>query len=101
MKWKNFSAPKFVVLLHLIQIGQWTSAKLAGQMHVLTGPATWAAGAVAASCVQRIAKVHDQYLSFVALEAGLFSLGLPSSYLELNDPAAGESQIEVKALPHK
>ena len=56
------------------------------------------AGAVAASCVQRIAKVHDQHLAFVALEAGLFSLGLPNTYLELNDPAAGETQIEV--TPH-
>ena len=45
--------------------------------------------------MQRIAKVPDQYLAFVALEAGLFSLGLPNTYLELNDPGTGEAQIEV------
>ena len=50
---------------------------------------------MAASCVQRIARVHDQYLAFVALEPNMFSLGLPHTYLELNDPAAGEAQIEV------
>ena len=46
-------------------------------------------------CVQRIAKVHDQHLSFIALEAGLFSLGLPNSYLAINDPGANDTQIEV------
>jgi hypothetical protein len=40
--------------------------------------------------------VFDQYLSFIALEPSLFSLGLPNSYLELNDPAARDSQIEVR-----
>ncbi|KAK9829342.1 hypothetical protein WJX72_005270 [[Myrmecia] bisecta] len=54
-----------------------------------------AQGTVAATCVQRIAKVYDQYLSFIALEAGLFSLGLPRTYLELNDPATQETQIEA------
>ena len=40
------------------------------------------------------AQVFDQYLSFIALEAGLFSLSMPASYLELNDPAAQDTQIE-------
>ena len=39
--------------------------------------------------------MFDQYLSFVALEAGLFSLSLPDSYLQLNDPAAQDTQIEA------
>ena len=55
------------------------------------------AGAVERQCVQRIAKVHDQHLSFIALEAGLFSLGLPNSYLAINDPGANDTQIEVSA----
>ncbi len=40
-------------------------------------------------------QVFDQYLSFVALEAGLFSLSMPDSYLQLNDPAAQDTQIEA------
>ena len=52
---------------------------------------------VAASCVQRVGRVYDQYLSFIALEAGLFSLGLRDTYLQLNDPAARDTQI---AVPH-
>ena len=39
--------------------------------------------------------MFDQYLSFVALEAGLFSLSMPDSYLQLNDPAAQDTQIEA------
>jgi hypothetical protein len=53
------------------------------------------AGLVQANCPQRIAKVHDQYLSFIALEGRLFSLGLPDSYLQLNDPKAQDTQIQV------
>ena len=56
------------------------------------------AGLVQANCPQRIAKVHDQYLSFTALEARLFSLGLPDTYLQLNDPKAQDTQIQV--WPH-
>lgn len=56
---------------------------------------TLASNTVASQCVQRIAKVYDQYLSFVALEAGLFSLGLPDTYVQLNDPQAQDTQIEV------
>ncbi|GFH10185.1 SEC1 family transport protein SLY1, partial [Haematococcus lacustris] len=54
-----------------------------------------AVGAVRAGASQRVAKVYDQYLSFVALEPTLFTLGLPNAYVELNDPAAKDSQIEA------
>jgi hypothetical protein len=42
----------------------------------------------------RIANLHDQYNQFIALENGLFSLGLPDTYLRLNDPSAQDTQIE-------
>lgn len=58
------------------------------------------AGLVRANCPQRIAKVHDQYLSFTALEARLFSLGLPDTYLQLNDPKAQDTQIQVTPSLH-
>jgi hypothetical protein len=54
-----------------------------------------AAGTVRAGAAQRIAKVYDQYLAFTALEPSLFSLGQPNAYVELNDPSAKDSQIEV------
>jgi hypothetical protein len=38
--------------------------------------------------LQRIAKVYNQYLEFVTLENGMFSLAQPLSYVQLNDPAA-------------
>lgn len=56
---------------------------------------TLASNTVAAQCVQRIAKIYDQYMSFIALEAGLFSLGIPDTYLQLNDPQAQDTHIEV------
>lgn len=62
---------------------------------------TLASNTVASQCVQRIAKVYDQYLSFVALEAGLFSLGLPDIYVQLNDPQAQDTQIEVRDNPNE
>ena len=43
--------------------------------------------------------MFDQFLAFIALEAGLFSLGLPDAYLQLNDPGAKDTQIEVPSLP--
>lgn len=58
------------------------------------------AGAVRRSCAQRISKVFDQYLAFIALESSVFSLGLPGCYLELNDPAAKDTQIEANFRPH-
>ena len=54
-----------------------------------------ASNTVASQSVQRIAKVYDQYLSFIALEPSLFSLGMPDAYLQLNDPQAQDTQIEV------
>lgn len=38
--------------------------------------------------------MHDQYLEFVTLEDNLFSLAQKSSYLQLNDPSAGDREIE-------
>uniref|UniRef100_A0A0D9XJ49 SEC1 family transport protein SLY1 n=1 Tax=Leersia perrieri TaxID=77586 RepID=A0A0D9XJ49_9ORYZ len=52
------------------------------------------ATAVAASrCAHRVARVADQYLDFVCLEEGLFSLAQPRAYVALNDPAAAEADI--------
>ena len=55
-------------------------------------------GAVRRKCAQQVAKVYDQHLAFVALEADIFSLGMPNVYLELNDPSAKDTQIEVSSL---
>lgn len=57
-----------------------------------------ASGSVKADTVSRITKIFDQYVSFIALEPNMFSLGLPDAYVQLNDPSAGESQIEVSPL---
>ncbi|GAX85116.1 hypothetical protein CEUSTIGMA_g12536.t1 [Chlamydomonas eustigma] len=54
-----------------------------------------ALSAVRNGCVPKIGKIFDQYLSFVALEANLFSLALPNAYVELNDPTATDYQIEA------
>lgn len=54
-----------------------------------------AGGLVKADAAQRVAKVHDMYLSFATLEAGLFCLNLPDAYRHINEPTASESQIEV------
>lgn len=53
-----------------------------------------AEGAVKSASATRIAKIYDQYLSFIALEAGLFTLALPDSYLRLNDNRATEQDID-------
>lgn len=42
----------------------------------------------------RIAQVYDQYAKFISLDRGLFSLGLPSVYLDLNDPQSKDTVIE-------
>jgi hypothetical protein len=55
-----------------------------------------ASGVVKANAVGRVAKLFDEYLSFIALEPRCFSLGLPDSYLALNDPTAKDTQIEVR-----
>ncbi|PNH04798.1 SEC1 family transport protein SLY1 [Tetrabaena socialis] len=54
-----------------------------------------AGGVVKAGCLSRINKLYDQYLSFIALEPTLFSLGQPEVYVELNDPQARDYQIEA------
>lgn len=38
--------------------------------------------------------MHDQYLEFVTLEDNLFSLAYKNCYLQLNDPSAGDKEIE-------
>ena len=53
-----------------------------------------ATGVVEGSASARIAQVFDQYSRFVSLDAGLFSLGLPNVYLELNDPQSKDTVIE-------
>jgi hypothetical protein len=52
-------------------------------------------GAVRSNAVAKVSRVFDEYLAFVALEATMFSLGLPDCYLSLNDPLAKDAQIEV------
>lgn len=54
-----------------------------------------AAGVVAANSAARVARVYDQHGQFMSLEGSLFTLGLPDTYLQLNDPAAQDSQIEA------
>uniref|UniRef100_A0ACD5WWH7 Uncharacterized protein n=1 Tax=Avena sativa TaxID=4498 RepID=A0ACD5WWH7_AVESA len=41
----------------------------------------------------RVARVADQYLDFVCLENGLFSLAQPRAYVALNDPASADADI--------
>jgi hypothetical protein len=54
-----------------------------------------ATGTLKTESLQRIAKVYDQYLEFVTLENGMFSLAQPSSYVQLNDPAAQDHDVEA------
>lgn len=53
-----------------------------------------AAGTLKADAVGRISKVYDQYLEFVTLEENLFSLAQRDIYVQLNDPSAGDQEIE-------
>ncbi|VFQ86504.1 unnamed protein product [Cuscuta campestris] len=53
-----------------------------------------ASGTIGSDSIQRIAKVHDQYLEFVTLEDNLFSLANKNCYVQLNDPSAGDKDIE-------
>jgi len=41
--------------------------------------------------------VYDQYLNFVSLEPGLFSLRLPEAFLTLNSRASLESEVTQAA----
>ncbi|KAK6916804.1 Sec1-like protein [Dillenia turbinata] len=53
-----------------------------------------ASGTLNSDSIDKISKVHDQYLEFVTLEDNLFSLAQQSSYVQLNDPSAGDREIE-------
>ncbi|XP_073064899.1 SEC1 family transport protein SLY1-like [Primulina eburnea] len=53
-----------------------------------------ATGTTQSDSIQRISKVLDQYLEFVTLEDNLFSLANKSCYVHLNDPSAGDKEIE-------
>ncbi|MED6136846.1 Vesicle trafficking between the ER and Golgi [Stylosanthes scabra] len=53
-----------------------------------------ACGTLASDSIQRISKVHDQYLEFITLEDNLFSLADKSCFVQLNDPSAGDREIE-------
>ncbi|KAF8020689.1 hypothetical protein BT93_G1197 [Corymbia citriodora subsp. variegata] len=53
-----------------------------------------ASGTLNSNSLDRMAKVHDQYLEFVTLEDDLFSLAQKSCYVQLNDPSAGDREIE-------
>ncbi|KAL7111057.1 hypothetical protein ACP275_05G064000 [Erythranthe tilingii] len=53
-----------------------------------------ATGTISSDSIQRISKVHDQYLEFVTLEDNLFSLANKNCYVQLNDPSAGDKEIE-------
>eukprot|EP00249_Psilotum_nudum_P020479 c27722_g1_i1 orf=242-2089(-) len=54
-----------------------------------------AAATVKADCIHRISKLYDQYLEFVTLEHGMFSLAQPLTYVQLNDPQAQDKDIEA------
>lgn len=53
-----------------------------------------ATGSLHSDSVSRISKIYDQYLEFVTLDNRLFSLAQTSTYVQLNDPSAGEREIE-------
>nr|XP_043617042.1 SEC1 family transport protein SLY1 [Erigeron canadensis] len=53
-----------------------------------------ASGTLNSDSIQRINKVHDQYLEFVTLEDNLFTLADKSCYVQLNDPKATDREIE-------
>lgn len=53
-----------------------------------------AAGVLKSESAHRIAKLFDQYLEFVTLEDNLFSLAQRDAYVQLNDPSAGDREIE-------
>ncbi|ORX84001.1 Sec1-like protein [Basidiobolus meristosporus CBS 931.73] len=54
-----------------------------------------ASAAITANSSDQIAQVYDQYLNFVCSESNMFSLNIQNSYLQLNDPSAPETSIEV------
>ncbi|KAM0911457.1 hypothetical protein ACQ4PT_013472 [Festuca glaucescens] len=52
-----------------------------------------ASATAATRSARRVARVADQYLDFICLEDGLFSLAQPRAYVALNDPAAADADI--------
>ncbi|KAK8314936.1 hypothetical protein V6Z12_D01G206200 [Gossypium hirsutum] len=53
-----------------------------------------ASGTLNSDSIHKISKVYDQYLEFMLLEDNLFSLSQKSTYVQLNDPSAGDKEIE-------
>ncbi|XP_023728411.1 SEC1 family transport protein SLY1 [Lactuca sativa] len=53
-----------------------------------------ASGTLNSDSIQRISKVHDQYLEFVTLDDNLFTLADKSCYIRLNNPKATDREIE-------
>ncbi|KAL1827888.1 hypothetical protein ACET3Z_006300 [Daucus carota] len=53
-----------------------------------------AVGTLSSESIHRVGKVYDQYMEFVTLDDNLFSLGDKSCYVKLNDPSAGDKEIE-------
>ncbi|XP_010242875.1 PREDICTED: SEC1 family transport protein SLY1-like [Nelumbo nucifera] len=53
-----------------------------------------ASGTLKTDSIHRISKVHDQYLEFITLEDNMFSLAQKFCYVQLNDPSAGDREIE-------
>ncbi|KAG9458656.1 hypothetical protein H6P81_003164 [Aristolochia fimbriata] len=53
-----------------------------------------ATGLLNSDSVSRVGKIYDQYLEFISLEDNMFSLAQPTTYVQLNDPKAGEREIE-------
>ncbi|KAF3787703.1 SEC1 family transport protein [Nymphaea thermarum] len=54
-----------------------------------------ASGTLKSDSIGRISKVYDQYVEFITLEDNMFSLAQESVYVQLNDPSAGEAEIEA------
>lgn len=52
---------------------------------------------VKADCMGKLACVFDEYLDFLTLERGMFSLGMLKTYVRLNDPSARDTDVEVRA----
>ncbi|KAL5984206.1 Vesicle trafficking between the ER and Golgi [Asimina triloba] len=53
-----------------------------------------ASGMLQSDSVHRVGKIYDQYLEFITLEENMFSLAQRSTYVQLNDPSAGDREIE-------
>ncbi|KAJ0966738.1 hypothetical protein J5N97_023655 [Dioscorea zingiberensis] len=53
-----------------------------------------AASLLRSDSVHRVSRIFDQYLDFISLEDSLFSLAHRDAYVQLNDPSAGDREIE-------